>query len=90
MWLFITKKTMKTGSPSGQLNLSDIKKTFLLFVGMFTPIFLTALLQNMGRIQEIILGWLQGLGIPELLELMIVPAVISFFVVVKQFISDNR
>lgn len=80
---------MRTGSPAGKLNRNDLKGTLMVFAGTFLPIFATELLRNIDRIQEIVLQWFSTTGMPELVQLMIVPAIISAFIFARQWLKDN-
>jgi len=80
---------MRTGSPAGTLNSNDLKGTLMVFAGTFLPIFATELLRNIDRIQEISLNLLTGANLPEAVQLMIVPAIISLFIFARQWLKDN-
>jgi len=78
-----------TGSKPFSLNWADVKKSLIAFFAVLIPIFFYNLLQNIDQIQAIFVEFLYETGLPEWILLIVIPAAVSLFFVIKQFLQDN-
>jgi len=83
----MTKKT--TGSRKGRINWHDLKVSIIAFLAVFVPIYATELLKNMDEIQKIVTDWFNALGAPEIINLLILPVIVSLFFLARQWLRDN-